>query len=212
MKLTRIIALITIIVNKWNEKFMEITKDLINLIKKHEIISIFIFIAFVSTIGCNTIHTKNKAKFIVSVISLAGVIFSYFYNKIMERKIALHSEAQWRPRLYNLMAKKKITYNDVLYFTAFFNVHKEKEEINDIDTNIRNALESILKDSKSESTNLNNELSTLYNVKVDMNTPKENLLSKFSNKDLAKPLEKEQIILFKACISELLKADWDRQK
>ncbi|OAQ01707.1 hypothetical protein A3O11_05555 [Ligilactobacillus aviarius] len=212
MKLTRIIALITIIVNKWNEKFMEITKDLINLIKKHEIISIFIFIAFVSTIGCNTIHTKNKAKFIVSVISLAGVIFSYFYNKIMERKIALHSEAQWRPRLYNLMAKKKITYNDVLYFTAFFNVHKEKEEINDIDTNIRNALESILKDSKSESTNLNNELSTLYNVKVDMNTPKENLLSKFSNKDLAKPLEKEQIILFRACISELLKADWDRQK
>lgn len=212
MKLTRIIALITIIVNKWNEKFIEITKDLINLIKKHEIISIFIFIAFVSTIGCNTIHTKNKAKFIVSVISLAGVIFSYFYNKIMERKIALHSEAQWRPRLYNLMAKKKITYNDVLYFTAFFNVHKEKEEINDIDTNIRNALESILKDSKSESTNLNNELSTLYNVKVDMNTPKENLLSKFSNKDLAKPLEKEQIILFKACISELLKADWDRQK
>ncbi|WP_143453709.1 hypothetical protein [Ligilactobacillus aviarius] len=191
---------------------MEITKDLINLIKKHEIISIFIFIAFVSTIGCNTIHTKNKAKFIVSVISLAGVIFSYFYNKIMERKIALHSEAQWRPRLYNLMAKKKITYNDVLYFTAFFNVHKEKEEINDIDTNIRNALESILKDSKSESTNLNNELSTLYNVKVDMNTPKENLLSKFSNKDLAKPLEKEQIILFRACISELLKADWDRQK
>ena len=130
----------------------------------------------------------------------------------MERKIALHSEAQWRPRLYNLMAKKKITYNDVLYFTAFFNVHKEKEEINDIDTNIRNALESILKDSKSESTNLNNELSTLYNVKVDMNSPKENLLSKFSNKDLAKPLEKEQIILFKACISELLKADWDRQK
>ena len=212
MKLTRIIALITIIVNKWNEKFIEITKDLINLIKKHEIISIFIFIAFVSTIGCNTIHTKNTAKFIVSVISLAGVIFSYFYNKIMERKIALHSEAQWRPRLYNLVAKKKITYNDVLYFTAFFNVHKEKEEINDIDTNIRNALESILKDSKSESTNLNNELSTLYNVKVDMNTPKENLLSKFSNKDLAKPLEKEQIILFKACISELLKADWDRQK
>ena len=191
---------------------MEITKDLINLIKKHEIISIFIFIAFVSTMGCNTIHTKNKAKFIVSVISLAGVIFSYFYNKIMERKIALHSEAQWRPRLYNLMAKNKITYNDVLYFTAFFNVHKEKEEINDIDTNIRNALESILKDSKSESTNLNNELSTLYNVKVDMNTPKENLLSKFSNKDLSKPLEKEQIILFKACISELLKADWDRQK
>ena len=127
MKLTRIIALITIIVNKWNEKFIEITKDLINLIKKHEIISIFIFIAFVSTIGCNTIHTKNKDKFIVSVISLAGVIFSYFYNKIMERKIALHSEAQWRPRLYNLMAKKKITYNDVLYFTAFFNVHKEKE-------------------------------------------------------------------------------------
>lgn len=212
MKLTRIIALITIIVNKWNEEFIEITKDLINLIKKHEIISIFIFIAFVSTMSCSIIHTKNEAKFIVSVISLAGMIFSYFYNKIMERKIALHSEAQWRPRLYNLMAKKKITYNDVLYFTAFFNVHKEKEEINDIDTNIRNALESILKDSKSESANLNNELSTLYNVKVDKNKPKENLLSKFSNKDLAKPLEKEQIILFKACISELLKADWDRQK
>lgn len=170
------------------------------------------------------ISTFNKWTLSISIISSASLIFSYFYNKIMERRIALHSEAQWRPRLYNLMAKKEITYNDVLYFTAFFNVHKEEKKNknkNDVDIAIRNAIKCILEDN---SITLNTKLKDLYSLKNSTkndsdtedqssgDSSEQTLLGEFNNKILNMPLNEEQVILFKACISELLKADWDRQK
>ena len=171
------------------------------------------------------------------------------------------------------MAKKKITYNDVLYFTAFFNVHKSKST--DIDTAVKIAIKNILdKDIK-----LNDNLFNLYNknsISIDdtkhkikqvqsliSNTEQklkqakslindvnqdqqikniqkalsdaklnleqaltlinhatqnqqnsyDNLLGNFNTiESLNTPLEEDQVILFKACISELLKADWDKQK
>lgn len=156
----------------------------------------------------------------------------------MEKRIALHSEAQWRPRLYNLMAKKKVTYNDVLYFTAFFNVHNSKD--NDVDTAIRIAINHILNKNIDLDTDLLNlyerrnksiycykiiSVKKLPQVQTSLSSDQlllsitkqvkktDNLLSNFKTvKSLNESLEKEQIILFKACISELLKTDWDRQK
>ena len=277
-------------------------------IKKNTLPIIFIIILILAISGSFYIGYYGSASFgkkatiIISLFSLAGVIFSYFYSEIMKKRIALHSEAQWRPRLYNLMKKKKITYNDVLYFTAFFNVNKSKST--DIDTAVKIAIKHIL-DKKFD---LNVELFNLYNkthVSIDdtkqvqslINDAKhkikqaltgdcdqeklvqkaiidveqeikqtltgncdqleqaknlinddqqiknvqqtfsdaklnleqaltlinhatqnqqnsyDNLLGNFNTiESLNTPLEENQIILFKACISELLKADWDKQK
>ena len=242
-------------------------------IKKNTLPIIFIIILILAISGSFYIGYYGSASFgkkatiIISLFSLAGVIFSYFYSEIMKKRIALHSEAQWRPRLYNLMKKKKITYNDVLYFTAFFNVNKSKST--DIDTAVKIAIKHIL-DKKFD---LNVELFNLYNkthVSIDdtkqvqsliSNTEQklkqakslindadqqiknvqqtfsdaklnleqaltlinhatqnqqnsyDNLLGNFNTiESLNTPLEEDQIILFKACISELLKADWDKQK
>lgn len=222
-------------------------------IKKHKLIIIFTIIVIITILGLMPIwgipKFLSKIRFINSItiknvshslpiISLAGVIFSYFYNKIMERRIALHSEAQWRPRLYNLMAKKKVTYNDVLYFTAFFNVHNSKD--NDVDTAIRIAINHILNKNIVLDTDLLNlyerrnksiccykiiSVKKLPQVQTSLSSDQlllsitkqvkktDNLLSNFKTvKSLNESLEKDQIILFKACISELLKTDWDRQK
>lgn len=132
-------------------------------IKKNTLPIIFIIILILAISGSFYIGYYGSASFgkkattIISLFSLAGVIFSYFYSEIMKKRIALHSEAQWRPRLYNLMKKKKITYNDVLYFTAFFNVNKSKNT--DIDTAVKIAIKHIL-DKKFD---LNVELFNLYN-------------------------------------------------
>lgn len=210
MKIQRITLLILLLINASITQCIKELKKLVNMIKKHKIFAILIFTIFISVIGFITLHTKADAKFIISLISLAGVIFSYFYNKIMERRIALHSEAQWRPRLYNLMAKKKITYNDILYFTAFFNTHKDTSK-NDIDIAIRNALEAILNDN--DEFKLNTELEKLYSTSPSKNiTPPGNLLDQINGKSLDEPLKDKHVILFKACISELLKSDWDKQK
>ena len=195
----------------------------------------------------------------------------------MKKRIALHSEAQWRPRLYNLMKKKKITYNDVLYFTAFFNVNKSKST--DIDTAVKIAIKHILDkkfdlnvelfnlynkthvsiddtklvqkaiidveqeikqtltgncDQLEQAKNLINDDQQIKNVQQTFSDAKlnleqaltlinhatqnqqnsyDNLLGNFNTiESLNTPLEEDQIILFKACISELLKADWDKQK
>ena len=188
-------------------------------IRKHELPIIFIIIAILTIAGSvyiGRLHSISiiNTSIIVSFISLAGVVFSYFYNQIMTRRIKLHSEAQWRPRLYNLMEKKIITYNDVLYFTAFFNVHKHNQ--NDIDIAIRHALEGILDDDNDNDNNnddfkLNTKLTTLYNASNNT-SQSDNLLKKINDRPLNRKLKDEHVILFKACISELLKADWDKQK
>lgn len=64
--------------------------------------------------------TLDTLKYIGSYIAGFGVFFSYFYNKREERKIKVHSEANWRGRLFNLAQKKNVTYQGYPVFSNLF--------------------------------------------------------------------------------------------
>lgn len=77
-----------------------------------------------------------------SYIAGVGVFFSYFYNKREERKIKVHSEANWRGRLFDLTQKKNLTYRDIMYFLTFFNNNAKQED--ECDYKLLEAVHSII--------------------------------------------------------------------
>ena len=78
----------------------------------------------------------NLATPFVALIAAIGAIISYFIKNESEkedrentRKIQVHSEAQWRKRLFDLVEKEELTKNDVIYFLSFFNSNNPTSEI-----------------------------------------------------------------------------------
>lgn len=73
---------------------------------------------------------------LVALIAAIGAISSYFIKNESEkedrkntRRIQVHSEAQWRKRLFDLVEKEELTKNDVIYFLSFFNSNNPSSEI-----------------------------------------------------------------------------------
>lgn len=168
------------------------------------------------------LSTKAALTLGIAVLTFASGVFAYLFQawnsnqttlieSKVKKELQLHSEAQWRPKLFELMAKDDPTYDDVLYFTAFFNPEKQSESDNDF--KIRQALDDIFKDDSQ--INVNETLEKLYGqgsffaaklAKEIANQSKNNQPQ--SNGELSPKKE----VIFKACISSLLKDDWTKQK
>lgn len=149
--------------------------------------------------------TLDTLKYIGSYIAGVGVFFSYFYNKREERKIKVHSEADWRGRLFDLAKKRNVTYRDILYFLTFFNNNAEPED--ECDYRLLQAIGAIV----------NNTIDSVdivhYILYLD-EIPPNNYNCRGILKCLSKPdtsLNGEQRAAFQLCIEFLLKDDWDKQ-
>lgn len=84
---------------------------------------------------------------LVALIAAMGAISSYFIKNESEkkdrentRKIQVHSEAQWRKRLFDLVEKEELTKNDVIYFLSFFNSNNPTSAIDKLMLNICSGL------------------------------------------------------------------------
>lgn len=168
------------------------------------------------------LSTKAALTLGIAVLTFASGVFAYLFQawnsnqttlieSKVKKELQLHSEAEWRPKLFELMAKDNPTYDDVLYFTAFFNPEKQSESDNDF--KIRQALDDIFKDDSQ--INVNETLEKLYGqgsffaaklAKEIANQSKNNQPQ--SNGELSPKKE----VIFKACISFLLKDDWTKQQ
>lgn len=78
----------------------------------------------------------NLAAPLVALFTALGALISYFIKNESEkedrentRKIQVHSEAQWRKRLFDLVEKEELTKNDVIYFLSFFNSNNPTDDI-----------------------------------------------------------------------------------
>lgn len=118
------------------------------------IIIVIATIAYISCIICSLIHVSNNVDYIVklatpfvALIAAIGAIISYFIKNESEkedrentRKIQVHSEAQWRKRLFDLVEKEELTKNDVIYFLSFFNSNNPTSAIDKLMLNVCSGL------------------------------------------------------------------------
>lgn len=111
----------------------------------------------------------NLAAPLVALFTALGALISYFIKNESEkedrentRKIQVHSEAQWRKRLFDLVEKEELTKNDVIYFLSFFNSNNPTSNIDKLMFKICYALLEDDKDSDSI-TNYFDEIKKLFN-------------------------------------------------
>lgn len=128
----------------------------------------------------------------------------------------MHSEANWRGRLFNLAQKKNVTYQDILYFLTFFNNNAEPED--ECDYRLLQAIGSIINSNEETCENQVSIIESVYDnlypnekdegsAKGDYNAC--DILGKLSEPDII--LNGEQREAFQLCIEFLLKDDWDKQ-
>lgn len=155
----------------------------------------------------------------ITVLTFDSGVFAYLYNNwnsnqatklenAIKMKLQLHSEAGWRPKLYELMEKKELVYRDVLYFTSFFNIGKKTDKA-DLDVKIRYALEKMVNAPE----NVESILNCLYQEgKLNVSNDNKPFVALLAKKNLGNRLNDNQEVIFKSCISLLLKNDWEEQK
>lgn len=178
---------------------------------------------FLVLLGCyleGFISISKAFTILVAVLTFNSGVFAYLYNNwnsnqtarmesAVKMRLQLHSEAGWRPKLYELMKKEEPVYRDVLYFTSFFNIKKESDKV-ELDIRIRYALERMVNAPQ----NVENVLDILYHKEkfkgLDDNS--KSFVALLAKKGLNNQLNDNQEVIFKSCISLLLKADWKCQQ
>lgn len=191
------------------------------------IIIIIATIAYISYIIYRLIHVPKNVNYIVklatpfvALIAAIGAIISYFIKNESEkedrentRKIQVHSEAQWRKRLFDLVEKEELTKNDVIYFLSFFN---SNNPTNDIDKLLMEICYTILvNDNKSGKIDKLFKTIKRFNVK-DNKLNKQDKVSVKTIGDIKKKyvsrfplyMTLDKQLLFRSAINLLLKRDW----
>lgn len=181
--------------------------------------SLCIFFILLGSYLGGHISISQAVTTLLAVLSFDSGVFAYLYNNwnsnqatklenAIKMKLQLHSEAGWRPKLYELMKKEKPVYRDVLYFTSFFNIGKKADKV-DLDVKIRYALEKMVNAPE----NVESILNCLYQ-KGELNVSDDNkpFVALLAKKKLDNQLNDNQEVIFKSCISLLLRNDWEEQK
>ena len=194
------------------------------------IIVVIATIAYISYIIYRLIHVPKNVDYIVklatpfvALIAAIGAIISYFIKNESEkedrentRKIQVHSEAQWRKRLFDLVEKEELTKNDVIYFLSFFNSNNPTSEIDKLLMDICYYI-LVNNNTSEEIDELFNKIKC-FNIKQqdkqderngDAKTIKDIKKNYVSRFPLYMTLDKQ--LLFRAAINLLLKKDWYRQ-
>lgn len=194
------------------------------------IVVVIATIAYISYIIYRLIHVPKNVDYIVklatpfvALIAAIGAIISYFIKNESEkedrentRKIQVHSEAQWRKRLFDLVEKEELTKNDVIYFLSFFNSNNPTSEIDKLLMDICYYI-LVNNNTSEEIDELFNKIKC-FNIKQqdkqderngDAKTIKDIKKNYVSRFPLYMTLDKQ--LLFRAAINLLLKKDWYRQ-
>ena len=158
---------------------------------------------------------------LVALIAAIGAIISYFIKNESEkedrentRKIQVHSEAQWRKRLFDLVEKEELTKNDVIYFLSFFNSNNPTD---DIDKLLMEICYNIATNNNGKIDNLLNKVKDFDIKKGCLKTLKVNKIYTISDLKerifivIPKSMTFDQQLLFRSAINLLLKRDWYRQ-
>ena len=194
------------------------------------IVVVIATIAYISYIIYRLIHVPKNVDYIVklatpfvALIAAIGAIISYFIKNESEkedrentRKIQVHSEAQWRKRLFDLVEKEELTKNDVIYFLSFFNSNNPTSEIDKLLMDICYYI-LVNNNTSEEIDELFNKIKC-FNIKQqdkqderngDAKTIKDIKKNYVSRFPLYMTLDKQ--LLFRAAINLLLKKDWYRK-
>lgn len=154
----------------------------------------------------------------VALIAAIGAIISYFIKNESEkedrentRKIQVHSEAQWRKRLFDLVEKEELTKNDVIYFLSFFNSNNPTD---DIDKLLMEICYNIATNNNGKIDNLLNKVKDFDIKKGCLKTLKVDKIYTISDLKekifivIPKSMTFDQQLLFRSAINLLLKRDW----
>ena len=187
-----------------------VKESIYNGYTKHPLITWFtitIFIAFIYITFCIKANTNTQTCLIKLATPLIATIAAIgaFYSYKNTRRISVHSESNWRNRLFNLLSKNKLNKDDVIYFLSFFNSLNNNDQSSN-DYKYKEICNYLLRNEEKANTE-NEQLSQYFkDLNIDKNSPYRQI-NHINEKQLT---IKEQMI-FRAIIQSLLKDDWKTQ-